>query len=453
MRPGAVERARSAAARTTRMRVVAIVVCAAAGTLGARPPAAGHADRGARPAVASRDPHPPRPSADDAVPLWLPGGWVDYAPSGMPDFSQCRPEWSRAGPPGQPGQWTYGGPAAAADVLWWLDSMHEPDPRPPSQAHDGHALVTAYPAFGPPRDDHSTANLGPLVEDLAVRVDTDGRRSSRAVRGTAWEAFTAGMTAYVAGRRLSDAYAVASVEAPGAAWLGAQAARRAGVALLLGVWEAQPDGWRRVGGHYAALAGVGIDPAAVALADPLADTAALGAAGRALPAGADAHSCRTAPRAHDDAAAVSHDAFALVGEPALPGGRRVLAGYFTPDNAGEAAAFQGLNPSAALTAHAAEWRRGTVVMAVDAALALVPAPTAGPSAASSPTATAGPTATPSPTAPSTDVATATQLPDPTRAATPTGDPTATRRPDPTETAAATPGAGRWVVMLPRLQRR
>ena len=34
-------------------------------------------------------------------------GYVDYAPNGMPDFSQCRPEWSQ---PGSPGQWTYAGP-------------------------------------------------------------------------------------------------------------------------------------------------------------------------------------------------------------------------------------------------------------------------------------------------------------------------------------------------------
>ncbi len=411
--------------------------------------------------------------AGAADPAWLPGGWIDYAPGGMPDFSQCRPEWSRAGLPGQPGQWTYGGPVAAADVLWWLDSVAEPDPRPPDQPHDGHGLVTAYPAFGPPRDDHSLGNLGPLVEDLAFRLDTDGRRSSRAVRGTAWEGLTAGIAAYVEGRRLGRAYAIETAEAPGAAWLRDRAARGAGIVVLVGVWESQPGGWRWVGGHYVAVAGVATAADAVGLADPLGDAAGLGAPGRATPAGADAHSCRTAPRAHDDAAVVSHDAFGLAADPALPGGRMVLAGYFTPENAGEAAAFQALNPSAATAAHAGVWQHGPVVMAIDAALALVPAaPPATPGGtatataaavateSTTPTATAAATATGGATAAATSSATATVGADPTppRTATVvasrTAEPGSTATPTPgrSPTATATGASARWFARLPRVVR-
>jgi hypothetical protein len=175
--------------------------------------------------------------------------------------------------------------------------------------------------------------------------------------------------------------------------------------VLLGVWESQEDGWRRVGGHYAALAGADVAGTVIALADPLADGAGLGGPGRAVPPEPAAHSCREAPRAHDDAALVSYDAYPLAIEPVLPDQRSSLAGYFTPANYHEAAAFQGQNSSDALKPYTADWRRGPVVMAVDAALAMVPTGRATPTAPPPPptvvpptvTATAPPTSTPSPT--------------------------------------------------------
>ena len=57
---------------------------------------------------------------------------------------------------------------ALANVLWWLDSRAEPEPRPPTAAADGHPLVTSYPVFGRAPDDHDAANVGPLVEELAA---------------------------------------------------------------------------------------------------------------------------------------------------------------------------------------------------------------------------------------------------------------------------------------------
>lgn len=318
----------------------------------------------------------------------------------MPDFSQCRAAWGQAGAPGLPGQWTYAGPVALANLLWWLDSLAEPVPRPPDVVSDHHGLVTAYPAFGPARDDHAAANLEPLVEDLAFRADTDGRRSARSARGTRAEDLAAGLGAYLAARRLDPHYRLEERSAPDAAWLAAMARRPAGLLLALGVWEEQAEAWRRVGGHFASLAGV--DAAGyLALSDPLADLGGDRERGRFHPPDAGLHSCRNAPRAHDDAGVLSHDVYRLDQDPPLPGGRKVLVDYFGPDSYGEAAAFAGQNPSGALATHAADWRRGRVVMALDAAWALIPEPAilpASPSPPASPSASPTATRTPSPSA-------------------------------------------------------
>lgn len=391
------------------------------------------ADDGSRPA----SDRPAAPSEPTDAMTWLSGEWIDHAPSGMPDFSQCRPAWSRSGEPGEPGQWTHAGPVALADVLWWLDSVAEPSPRPPATPSDGHALVTFYPVFGPTKDDHSPGNLGSLVEDLAFRLDTDGRRNMQARRGTHWVDFTAGAQKYVKDRRLSGVYVVEAETVPPAAWVTERAARGAGIVLFLGVWEAQGDAWKRVGGHYAAVAGSdpgeGGDPGSVrlALADPLADTASLGAPGRMVPADPTVHSCRTAHRDHDDPAVVAHDIYRLIQTPALPDGQQVLADYFTPDNYGEAAAFQGQNPAAGRASDAGDWQGGPVVMAIDGALAIVPLVPLGPSPTAS--ATLSPSAT----------ATSTPTPSPTPPVTPTATPTATRRTMPSPT-----GLPRWRVYLP-----
>jgi hypothetical protein len=351
--------------------------------------------------------------------LWLSGGHVDLAPSGMPDISLCRREWSK---PGSPPQWTHAGPVALADALWWLDSAAEPAPAPPPTVRDGHPLVIGYPRFGPAVDDHSAENLGPLVEDLAARANTDGLRRAESVRGTRWEDLVAAVDELVRARGLAADYTLRSASSPDGAWLARQVASSAGVVVGLGVWEAQAEGWRRVGGHYAAVAGAAPDGAWVALSDPLADLAALGGEGRSVPPGPAGHSCREAPRAHDDPAVVSHDGHRLIAEPALPHGAAVLAGYFGEANQGEAAAFEGQNPVDALAEHRGAWKRGAVVMALDAALALVPVGAATP--------TASPTRPP-PTAPFTDT------PEPTATTPATQTPTATSE-APTPVASRTP---------------
>jgi hypothetical protein len=365
---------------------------------------------------------------------WLQGDLVDYAPAGVPDFSQCRGPWSR---PGSPPQWTHAGPVALADALWWLDSVFEPDPRPPAVVHDGHSLVTAYPEFGRPRDDHSPENLTLLVEDLSLRCDTDGARTSESRGGTRWDDLVAGAESYIGDRHLGGTYRLATIEAPPATWLSEQARQGAAAVLLLGVWEQQADAWLRVGGHYAALTGIDATVGWVALSDPLADSAAYGGGGVAVPQDAELHSCREAPRAHDDAGVVSHDTYPVRRATELPREPLVLEGYFVLRTYGDAAAFRDQNAAPFLAQHIGTWHKGSVVMAVDAALVIAPVAPPLPTDAS-PTDAPRPTSTPGGVLPSPGQVTATDAPNapasasPTPASAPSGT-TAHANPGPTAT--------------------
>ena len=82
---------------------------------------------------------------------WKEGGWLDYAPKGMPDFDQKQDQWDN--PPGPGAGWYYCGPVAAANSLWWFDSKFEPNPISPPAINDGYPLVRAPAAAL--YDDHS----------------------------------------------------------------------------------------------------------------------------------------------------------------------------------------------------------------------------------------------------------------------------------------------------------
>jgi len=100
-------------------------------------------------------------------------GYSDYAPNGMPDFDQRQDEWDN--PPGS-GSWSYCGPLAVANCLWWFDSKMEPNPVTPPAINDHYPLLQSY---SPGQwDDHDPWNLPYFVEDLAYRMDTDAQRTN-----------------------------------------------------------------------------------------------------------------------------------------------------------------------------------------------------------------------------------------------------------------------------------
>lgn len=122
---------------------------------------------------------------------WKPS-FIDYAPSGVPDFDQR--QWGAYIWKDQWGAWSHCGPVAVANSLWWLDSEFEPNPVAPPTINDGFPLVQSY---NPQWDDHDPLNVPPLVEHLAFLMDTDGRRTSLSHSGTNVNDMQAGLTHYL----------------------------------------------------------------------------------------------------------------------------------------------------------------------------------------------------------------------------------------------------------------
>jgi hypothetical protein len=113
--------------------------------------------------------------------------YPDYAPSGMPDFDEKQDAWNPTG------AFTWCGPTAAADTLWWLDSEYEsivcPNPVPPPTISDHFGLVINFSNW----DDHDPQNVAPLVPLLAGMMDTDGLAKGDAHIGTRFGDFVTGI--------------------------------------------------------------------------------------------------------------------------------------------------------------------------------------------------------------------------------------------------------------------
>lgn len=119
-------------------------------------------------------------------------GYIDYTPSGMPDFDQRQwgvYNWTNFG------AWSHCGPVAVANSLWWYDSALEISPQPPSTINDSFNLVTSYNPGS--WDDHDPQNVQPLVEHLGNLMDTDGRRTGLLHLGTNVTDMETGITHYL----------------------------------------------------------------------------------------------------------------------------------------------------------------------------------------------------------------------------------------------------------------
>ncbi len=329
---------------------------------------------------------PPGPSATPTqTPYagcnWISGGWVDYAPNGLPDFDMRQEGWQNAA-----GKWSYDGPVAAANVLWWYDSRFETGGFPPPVISDSYPLVQSYDTLGPlRRDDHDPWNLnlagnpgmrrGELAENLAYVAQTDLRGA--ASEGTDLEHLVLGLGQYIHEKGLWPEYKVEVRKSPPLLWLTDQIQQDNPVILLLGFWEYQwvTDGtgrgswqWRRIGGHYVAVAGTCLVSNQVALSDPWRDGAEAGlSAGRILPPhGPHADD----PMLHNDAKMVSHDLYAVQSS-ASPGGLWELVGYAPVYD--EVANFAGMNWAQDLRAYRGEYKGGALHVEAEYAILVTPA--------------------------------------------------------------------------------
>jgi hypothetical protein len=248
---------------------------------------------------------------------WKPGGFIDYAPSGMPDFDQKQDAWQDPQDPLV--LWSYCGPVAVANSLWWFDSANDPLPPPPPTIKDSYPMVTAYGKW----DDHDPQNAPKLVEDLAYLMNTDGQRTGIGQPGTDVYDLQKGIDLYLNNAGLYGYYYEQTVRSPEFPWIEAEVERCEDVILLLGFWqELGPDEWVRIGGHYVTVAGVNSDTWQIALSDPYWDRAETGAPGR-VPA---SHVYPHASSVHNDAQYVSHDIYDVIDSDS-PGGPWALKDY------------------------------------------------------------------------------------------------------------------------------
>ena len=240
---------------------------------------------------------------------------IDYAPSGVPDFDQRQDEFINPWGP-NPGSWSWCGPTAVANSLWWLDSDKETSTTPPPTISDTYPLVQP---FGP-WDDHDPSNVVPLISYLGWLMDTDGTMTQLPHCGTDVYAMEEGIRMYLEEMGLDRKYTEETVVRPEFEYIEEEFERCEDVVLLLGFWQQDPDSgaWWRIGGHYVTVAGVDSEGYRIAFSDPYRDHAEQGYPGIVIPPEDHGH---TGPPEdiHNDAEFVSHDIYNVAPSPS-PGG-------------------------------------------------------------------------------------------------------------------------------------
>jgi len=230
---------------------------------------------------------------------WKPGNWTDYAPSGMPDFDQKQDNWTDTGTPA--GNWTYCGPVAVANSLWWFDSREETGGIPPPAISDSYSLVTTYG----PWDDHNVTNVQPLVNDLAWYMDTDGQRTGIPHNGTDVMDMQKGIRDYLNATGYNDSYYEHTEPWPDFYWIEEEVERCQDVILLLGFYHNYDGYYEHIGGHYVTCAGVNSAGLQIGISDPFFDNAGAGGPGRVPVPHAYPHNASV----HNDTQYVSHDTY------------------------------------------------------------------------------------------------------------------------------------------------
>jgi hypothetical protein len=251
--------------------------------------------------------------------------YVDYAPSGVPDFSQ-----KQIGPPQLgiglwqnpvTGKWSWCGPTAVANSLWWMDSRFETSTTPPPTINDTFPLVQSYnPAVW---DDHDPKNVPWLIANLSQYMDTDGLRTGTVHNGTEVHDMATGIQNYILAHGVQDKFTSTLIAKPTFETITTEVTRCEDTILLLGFWQQQlPSGnWTRVGGHFVTVPGVDKSNSKIYFCDPFTDNAELTGQGTVIPPPPHNHPAPPDP-VHNNATFVSYDAYSVMAGPSpSPGGQ------------------------------------------------------------------------------------------------------------------------------------
>lgn len=217
-------------------------------------------------------------TCEQVIDTWF---WKDYngdEPGGLlPDYDQNK-DYDNVDADGDPTTGVdpfYCGPAAVADSLWWFHHK--------------------YPDAGVVPDQFTKIDL---IEHLAVRMGTNGTPEHPSPNGhrgpyagTFVDDLRSGINDYLAETRLTTAFYEHTENQPPYEFVADELMLGQDITLLLGLYHVEgvdpvgepPTGyvvrWRRVGGHYVALAGVDTLSGQLAISDPDADAAEEGAGG------------------------------------------------------------------------------------------------------------------------------------------------------------------------------
>ncbi len=297
-------------------------------------------------------------------------GYLDFCPNGMPDFDQKQDAWTSP----FTGNWSWCGPVALANCIWWFDSKFEPnpvDPRPfwpgpgTPPANDGYSLVQSYDPAGI-WDDHDINNVQPYIQALMPMCNTDVPGP-----GTILWDLELGFQNWIAAAGLAGKYSTYVILGPDFDELRDSILSCQDVILLLGFYELIDGGpncqW--LGGHYVTSAGVCTTETDICLSDPMFD------ANEGEPPAGVAHGSTV----HNDASLVSgphgtyhHDRYHLL--PNIHACPSPATWMFTnyPNAWADVSVFENENPINAMPP--VTYFGGPIVVLLDAALIICPVP-------------------------------------------------------------------------------
>jgi hypothetical protein len=248
--------------------------------------------------------------------------YTDYAPSGVPDFSQKQIGpgilwWKNP----VTGKWSWCGPTAVANSLWWMDSRFETSTTPPPTINDTFPLVQSYNATG--WDDHDPRNVPWLIANLSRYMDTDGCVTGTPRNGTEVHDMAQGIKNYILAHGLQDKFYVNLVAKPTFDCISLEVKACEDAILLLGYWQNQGGKWVRVGGHFVTIPGVDSKNSKIYFCDPLTDNAETGGLGSVIPPPPHNHPGNPAvpDPVHNNATFISYDMYNVTaGLSPSPGG-------------------------------------------------------------------------------------------------------------------------------------
>lgn len=240
----------------------------------------------------------------------------NYAPSGLPDFDQRQHiSWKRGY------IWSFCGPVALANILWWFDSKHEDEQGIPGDGNDDYPLVRNHnvhstPLPGPQYDDHNFNNVNDattpwdkdpdkceFIEQLATYCNIYWHKIPFiSISGTDRFQLANGARKWIRDAGLEDEYNVENIAQPSFSLIVERVRQNQGVILHGGYYiPGFPEFITLLSGHFFAVAGIHPD-GYISISDPYYDIA----------------NPTENYTLHNDPQYVSHDTFEISYDPPIP---------------------------------------------------------------------------------------------------------------------------------------